>query len=333
MNNRKTHSDINDLSAFDYEVVPMPLEVRDPMNPGEFCNNAMHKQVLVRKGSEGVASTIVGVHSEKYKPQSTFQILENYNAVLNDNIDCSDVTVTDKVLDGGRKARRSIVFNNYQFEVTEGEKIALKLDLFNSFDGSWPWFSAFGALNFVCMNGLVSGQFAMVISKKHTTGFAISSEIAKIKNAATMFNSDIEKFKKWTQKKVSWVQVEDVIKKTLALKPKSFKQKALNEPQTHSEPVLEYVMRESARLCSNGAQSYKSAKEPSVWDVYNAATHWSTHNQELRLKKVDPSSRKSALDWEMGGIRKTASAHNVNRDRELKVAQMLISQPWQQMVA
>ena len=32
-----------------------------------------------------------------------------------------------------------------------------------------------------------------------------------------MFNSDIEKFKKWTQKKVSWVQVEDVIKKTLAL--------------------------------------------------------------------------------------------------------------------
>jgi len=325
------HKNITDLSAFDYEVVPMPLEVRDPVNKGEFCNNAMNKLVLVRKGKEGQSSSIVGVHSEKYKPQSTFEILEKYNSVLTDNVDCSDVSITDQVLDGGRKARRSIIFNKYQFEVSENEKIALKLDLYNSFDGSWPWFSAFGALNFVCMNGLVSGQFAMVISKKHTTGFSISSEIAKIKNASEMFNNDIEKFKKWTQKKVSWLEVENVVKQTLASKPKSFKQRALGENATHSEPVLEYVMRESARLC-NG--SFRDAQNtPSVWDVYNAATHWSTHNQELRLKKVNPGSRKSELDYEMSDIRKNAGSHNVNRDREIKVAQMLISQPWQQMAA
>ena len=47
------HKNITDLSAFDYEVVPMPLEVRDPVNKGEFCNNAMNKLVLVRKGKEG----------------------------------------------------------------------------------------------------------------------------------------------------------------------------------------------------------------------------------------------------------------------------------------
>ena len=89
-------------------------------------------------------------------------------------------------------------------------------------------------------------------------------------------------------------------------------------------------MRESARLC-NG--QVRSAQQPSVWDVYNAATHWSTHNQELRLKKVNPGSRKSELDYEMSDIRKNAGSHNVNRDREIKVAQMLISQPWQQMAA
>ena len=326
------HNDINNIALFDYDVVPMELKIPDPVNPGEFCNNAVNKQVLVRKGKDGLSSSIVGVHSDKYKPVSTFELLKSYNGVLTENLDCSNVEISDEIFDGGRKARRSIVFKNYQFEVSEGEKIALKLDLFNSFDGSWPWFSAFGALYFVCMNGLVSGQFAMVISKKHTTGFAINSEIAKIKNASEMFNSDIEKFKRWTQKKVSWGQVEDVIKKTLALKPKSFKQRALNEPEKHSEPVLEYIMRESARLCG-GVRPQRSEAQPSVWDVYNAATHWSTHNQELRLKKVNPTSRKSDLDYEMTDIRKNAGSHNVNRDREIKVAQMLISQPWQQMAA
>ena len=82
--------------------------------------------------------------------------LDHKNSLLTENIDCSNVSISDQVLDGGRKARRSIIFNNYQFEVSEGEKIALKLDLYNSFDGSWPWFSAFGALNFVCMNQVFS---------------------------------------------------------------------------------------------------------------------------------------------------------------------------------
>lgn len=325
------HNDIHNLSQFDYDVVPMELKIPDPVNPGEFCNNAINKQVLIRKGKDGVASSIVGVPSDKYKSQNTYEILSKYNEVLSDNLDCSDVTVTDQVLDGGRKARRSIVFNKYQFEVTENEKIALKLDLFNSFDGSWPWFSAFGALNFVCMNGLVSGQFAMVITKKHTTGFSLNSEIAKISNAAQMFKNDAQKFQKWSSKKVSWNEVSEVVKQTLAKKPKSFKARALNEPDGHSEPVLEYILRESARLCNGSVRSAR--QEPTVWDVYNAATHWSTHNKELRLKKVDPSARKSQLDYEVTDIRKNAGVHNVNREREIKVANMLISQPWQQMAA
>jgi len=40
------------------------------------------------------------------------------------------------------------------------------------------------------------------------------------------------------------------------------------------------------KLCHGQVRS--AQQQPSVWDVYNAATHWSTHNQELRLKKVNP---------------------------------------------
>ena len=54
------------------------------------------------------------------------------------------------------------------------------LDLFNSFDGSWAWFSAFGAINSICMNGLVSAQFAMVVTRKHTSGFSLNAEIARL---------------------------------------------------------------------------------------------------------------------------------------------------------
>ena len=330
------HNDINNLSAFDFQVEPVSLRVPDPVHTGEYCENAVGKKVLVRKGyttpdGQKVGSSVVGVHSEKYHAQNTFDVLQKYNEVLTKNLDCSDVTVTDRILEGGRKARRTVVFNNYQFNVTENEKISLKLDLFNSFDGSWPWFSAFGAINSICMNGLVSAQFAMVVTRKHTSGFSLNAEIAKLSNAATMFNQDIEKFKYWTTKRVAWDAVSDVVKQTIAKKSQSFKQRALNEAETHSEPVLEYVMRESARLCNGSVRSTRQL--PSVWDVYNAATHWSTHAQELRLKKVDPSDKNSKLDFEMSGIRKNAGAHNVTRERELKVAQMLVSKPWQQLAA
>jgi len=330
------HTDIKNLAAFDFDVAPVTLQVPDPVHPGEFCNNAVGKQVLVRKGyttesGERVASQVVGVHSDKYKAQNTFNILESYNDVLLKNLDCSDVTVDDQVLENGRKARRSIIFNNYQFKVSDNEMISLKLDLFNSFDGSWPWFSAFGAINSVCMNGLVSGQFAMVITKKHTSGFSLTSEIAKLSNAAEMFKSDQEKFKHWTTKKVEWDAVADVVKSTIAKKSKSVKARALNEADSHSEPVLEYILRESARLCNGAVRDTRS--KPTVWDVYNAATHWSTHGKEMRLKKIDPSQKNSELDFEMSDVRKNAGVHNVTREREIKVAHMLVSEPWKQLAA
>ena len=333
------HNDIHNLDAFNYKVAPAIMQVPDPMNPGEYCNDQYFNRVpLIRLGSKGVASRVVGIHSDKYKPQSTFEILQSYNKVLSENLNCKNVEINDSVFDGGRKARRSVIFNDHRFDIGDKkESVALKLDLFNSYDGSWPWFSAFGAINFVCMNGLVSGQFAMVVIKKHTTGFRINAEISKMENAATMFKKDIATFMRWTSKHVSWLDVESMLKETIAKKSQSVRARALQEDkvESFSEPVLEYVMRESARLTGAGFSKNRDAKnQPSVWDVYNAATHWSSHGKELRLKKVDPTKRDSELDYEMSDdLRAGASKHNVTRDRELKVAQMLVSSPWQQLAA
>ena len=76
------HNDINNLDAFNYKVVPGKMLVPDPQNSGEYCNDKYFNRVpLVRLGSKGVASTVVGIHSDKYKPQSTFDILQRYNKV------------------------------------------------------------------------------------------------------------------------------------------------------------------------------------------------------------------------------------------------------------
>ena len=77
------HNDINNLDAFNYKVVPAIMQVPDPMNAGEYCNDKHFNRVpLVRLGSKGVSSTVVGIHSDKYKPQSTLEILQSYNKVL-----------------------------------------------------------------------------------------------------------------------------------------------------------------------------------------------------------------------------------------------------------
>jgi hypothetical protein len=127
-----------------------------------------------------------------------------------------------------------------------------------------------------------------------------------------------------------------MLKETIAKKSQSVRARALQKDlESFSEPVLEYVMRESARLSGGNFSKHRDAKQPpTVWDVYNAATHWSTHNKELRLKKVEPAKKDSDLDYEMSDdLRAGASKHNVQRDRELKVALMIVSNPWKKLAA
>ena len=63
-----------------------------------------------------------------------------------------------------------------------------------------------------------------------------------------------------------------------------------------------------------------------LWALYNAVTHWSTHTDETYEKVNDKGN---VVEIAMG--RKGSSKANVQKEREIKVREMLDSRYWQKL--
>ena len=110
-----------------------------------------------------------------------------------------------------------------------------------------------------------------------------------LSRAVEAFFSSEEMFKDWVSRPAGPWAVEKLYKKTLAYTPL----KPLEEPEKRfsAKPLQQLI-----DLYNNG--------DSNVWGVYNAATNWASH----------PDTK--------------GAAHNVSRDRHMKVAKMLKSPQW-----
>ena len=72
--------------------------------------------------------------------------------------------------DGGRM-RRTYVFPDIPVEIAPGDEINPELQLFNSYDTSWPFIVILGAFRLICTNGLVIEEKFLHLHKRHIYDF------------------------------------------------------------------------------------------------------------------------------------------------------------------
>jgi Domain of unknown function (DUF932) len=92
--------------------------------------------------------------------------------------------------------------DSYAFMDAHGNKLDLRLECFNSVDGSSRLMILFGWLRFVCSNGLVIGETRIEIKERHGQGLDLDSIGERILPAFEAVEADKSRMRTWQQQKV-----------------------------------------------------------------------------------------------------------------------------------
>ena len=311
------HNDLNDMSLFDFGVEPVSMHY--------FHNDMQHrvdgKMAVIRSDT----GDFMGNHSNKYKLVPHIDLYRKHTEkLLASDIGKSEVQVIDQLWDKGAKTRRTVHFLDHTMKVRDGDEVCLRSDIFNSLDGAWSFQTFTGAYRSLCLNTLVfGGQKFYHERRKHTSGLNVNSALSKISSTLDVFTNQTEKFQLWSNAKLTDKQVALFLAHSICRKDS----KTVETLGDIVSPTVIDTKLVNTRLSDYLLYRYEQEQASlgkTIWALYNALTHWSTHTDESYESVNDKGELKSIS---MG--RKGSQKANVQKDREILVRHALDSQAWQ----
>ena len=237
-------------------------------------------------GSQAVVRTdtdeVLGVHGSRYRVLSHDDVVNSTLDAVKEADLSKDYEVKIKVIDGGRKMRGEILFNNITVEPVVGDIVQYRINFFNSYDASWSFSQAADGLRLWCLNGCTTPMGTARSNFKHTQSINIEGSAQKMVNGIDAFMNNKVLWQEWMGIQVSDEMAEIFFKKTLAKAPSRQRLvDKLNNKQL--ENLLTIWAREKRSLGGN------------KWALYNAMTYWSTHTSDLRNPEIARRNREDAI--------------------------------------
>ncbi len=226
--------------------------------------------------------TVLGVHGSRYQMVSHDDVVNSImDATANANLS-QDFDLKVDVIEGGRKLRGEILFNDLTTEPAVGDFVKFRVSFFNSYDASWSFSQAADGLRLWCLNGCTSPIGTARTKFKHTSSINVNGSAAKISEGLDFFMNQKGVWQMWMDTKVDNTAAERFFKATLAKSPsrQTLKHKT-NERQL--ENLLGIWQNESRNL------------GPNKWALYNAMTYWASHTSDLRNPDVARRNREDAI--------------------------------------
>lgn len=225
---------------------------------------------------------VLGVHGSRYTAVTNTEVVSSIiDAMQTANLS-KDVTMTIKSIEGGRKMRGEILFNDLTIEPEVGDYVQFRISFFNSYDGSWAFSQAADGLRLWCLNGCTSPIATARTRFKHTQSINVEASAAKIKTGYASFINQREVWQSWMKTNVAQSTVEMFFKATLA--------KAFTRQTTvtkTNEKQLEHLLK----IWDDEKQQLGQNK----WALYNCLTYWATHTSELKNPEVARRNREDAI--------------------------------------
>ena len=310
------HNDLNDMSLFDFGVEPVKMYY--------YHNDTKYKidgKMAVIRSDTG---DFMGNHSNKYKLVPHIDLYKKHTEkLLDSNIGKSAVQVIDQLWDKGAKTRRTVHFLDHTMKVKDGDEVTLRSDIFNSIDGAWSFQTFTGAYRSLCLNTLVfGGQKFYHERRKHTSGLNVNSALAKISGTLDVFTNQTEKFQLWSNTKITDNQVALFLAHSIC-KKKSKTVETLGDIANSNIIDTKLINTSLSDYLMYRYEQEQASLGKTMWALYNALTHWSTHTDET-YEKLNSKGEMKTLS--MG--RKGSQKANVQKDREILVRGALDSQAW-----
>ena len=225
---------------------------------------------------------VLGVHGSRYTAVTNTEVVSSIvDAMQTANLS-KDVTMSIKSIEGGRKMRGEILFNDLTIQPEVGDFVKFRISFFNSYDGSWAFSQAADGLRLWCLNGCTSPIATARTRFKHTQSINVEASAAKIKTGYAAFINQREVWQSWMKTTVAQSTVEMFFKATLA---KAFtRQTTITKT---NEKQLEHLLKIW--------DDEKQQLGPNKWALYNCLTYWATHTSDLKNPEVARRNREDAI--------------------------------------
>ena len=316
-----THNNLLDVSHFDMPIKSEtnPTILLKDMN-GIEQKTTMDNQVVVYRPD---TIDILGrSRSKKYKIVEPTMLYTAHAKKLLEQKDLplSDVIVDDYVYEGGRKQKRTVTLPSLTKEMKDGSKVSMRSDIFNSVDMSWLYQAFAGAYRDLCRNSLVfGGQRMYHIKQKHTTGLNVLSTLKSVGNTFKLFNENKELMDKMLKQEISLKTMAHILASNICKKKESSKQLLGDTSISVNYKLLDYFIDRIEQESGNLGYT--------VWNLYNALTHWSTHIDDT-FERLDDKG----VAHEIKMTRADSKVHTARTKREDKVREFMNSEDWQKLL-
>ena len=309
------HNNLDDIDLFADmgSVEPMPLFAEIPFG---HKTGAMEKidnyRALINKQNGNILNC--RPISNTYHLVNHDELFKKQADLLKDNSDLptNNVTVLDRVYDDGRRASRSIHFNDLKVDIGNNDGVTCRLDVFNSVDMSCAFQVFSGAYRDLCRNTQVFGGEKSYQQKHlHTSNLDTTALLNNAQTSLKTWHDNRDTMLNWkktpvTDKKFATFLADTLCKvehgrgaKLIASSEHKVNQKLLN--------YLTHIFQKESQDCGSN-----------LWSAYNSLTHWSTHTD-------DTYTDVNGKDQTMG---ETKSRHTVSVLRQQKVRDLLSSDVW-----
>src|SRR3954454_15830860 len=182
----------------EFELMPFSAGPDEPSNP--------FRQIVMCKPLSTAERPIpVGIVSHTYSlaPHREAASLCR-NGLIDAGIEPSDLLYEIGVSELGEWMNFRIYLpDSYNFVDARGDPLGLRLECFNSVDGSSRLVILFGWLRFVCANGLVIGETKIEIKERHGEGLDLDNISKRIQPALEAAVGDRSRMTEWQSQKVA----------------------------------------------------------------------------------------------------------------------------------
>jgi hypothetical protein len=179
--------------------------------------------LIVRKPCNGDPHSIpIGVVSKEYQLVTHREVVEATIHALEEN-DIHDASAGVSLTEYGERMNLSVYLpKKFQFDPGDGHPISMRLECFNSVDGSSRFKAFIGWFRFICSNGLILGVTRTNFQHRHIGSLSIADIGTVLKSGFEDAPEEKENLMEWAKKAVPgqalipWV--EDTVRETWGFK-------------------------------------------------------------------------------------------------------------------
>ncbi|MBK8804090.1 MAG: DUF932 domain-containing protein [Fibrobacteres bacterium] len=146
----------------------------------------------------------VGVVSKEYSLVSHKDILARITKfVVNMKLNPSDLKAELKLTEYGERMQLSVILpENFSFKGANDESMSLRLECFNSVEGSMRFQAMVGWFRFVCSNGLVIGVTKSSMKRRHTSDLQIEDLDEVLQDGIKDAERNMITLQKWQSQRI-----------------------------------------------------------------------------------------------------------------------------------